>query len=235
MQAWLDFATGTLFVITFTFMVAGLGRLVLLQTIQVRRCVKRLAHNSDFAVGKNIKKIAEWLLPIGHVYRSQLFLSLTSIVFHTGLLLVPFLLADHIALWHGILGFGWPGLPHLVADGLTLLTIVAAVILLAWRLLQAGARNLSSPMDYFLLFALVVPFASGFMARHPAVNPLAYNTMFLIHVLSAELVFILIPTTKLAHCVLFPFVRFSSEIFWKMPSGAGEKVARELHGEDVCV
>jgi len=81
----------------------------------------------------------------------------------------------------------------------------------------------------------VVPFASGFMAMHPALNALPYHIMLLIHVLSAELVFVLMPVTKLAHGVLFPFNRFSSEIFWKFPAGAGDRVARELHGEEARV
>lgn len=234
MQAWLHFAIGPLFAVTFTFMLAGLVRHVILQTIQLHRCVKRLAHQ-NIAIAKNLKEIARWLIPLGHIYRSQPLLSITSIIFHAGLVLVPIFLADHVALWHRTLGPRWPAIPPLVADGLTLLTIVTAAILFSYRLIEPGARNLSSPTDFFLLVTLVVPFASGFMAMHPAVNPLSYNAMLLVHVLSAELVFILIPTTKLAHCVLFPFVRFSSEIFWRMPSGAGEKVARELHGENVCV
>jgi hypothetical protein len=67
------------------------------------------------------------------------------------------------------------------------------------------------------------------------VNPLSYNAMMLIHLLGAELVFVLLPTTKLSHCVLFPFLRVSSEIFWRMPPGSGDRVARELHGEETRV
>jgi hypothetical protein len=35
--------------------------------------------------------------------------------------------------------------------------------------------------------------------------------------------------------VLFPFLRFSSEVFWKLPAGAGERVARELYGDEVRI
>lgn len=234
MQVWIDFAKGPLFAITFTFMVVGLARHVVLQTLQLRCCVKRLAVQK-IAVGKNLKEMVHWMIPVGRVHRSQPLLTAMSVMFHVGLLLVPLFLADHIALWYAALGVRWPGLPPLVADGVTLVAIVAAMVLFGWRLLDTGARKLSSGNDYFLLAVLVVSFGSGFMAMHPAVNPLEYNTMLFVHVLSAELVFVLIPTTKLAHCVLFPFLRFSSDIFWRMPSGAGERVARELHGKDVCV
>jgi hypothetical protein len=43
--------------------------------------------------------------------------------------------------------------------------------------------------------------------------------------------FVLLPTTKLSHAVLFIFDRFSSDVFWKMPEGAGDRVAEELYGE----
>jgi len=38
-----------------------------------------------------------------------------------------------------------------------------------------------------------------------------------------------------SRCALFLFDRFSSDIFWRMPAGAGDKVARELHGEEARV
>ena len=90
-------------------------------------------------------------------------------------------------------------------------------------------------MDYFLLALLAMPFVTGFLAAHPAINPVRYNITMLIHVLSSELIFVLIPLTKLSHCVLFPFDRISSDIFWRFPAEAGEKVAVELHGEEVKV
>ena len=94
---------------------------------------------------------------------------------------------------------------------------------------------MSSTIDYVLLIVLSVPFISGFMAVHPVFNPISYKGIMLIHILSAELVFVLMPFTKLAHCVLFPFDRISSEVYWRMPAGAGEKIAHELHGGDAKV
>jgi len=54
--------------------------------------------------------------------------------------------------------------------------------------------------------------------------------MMLLHVLSAELLFVLMPTTKLAHVVLFPFDRLSGDIFWRLVPGAGDRVAETLRG-----
>ncbi len=234
MESFLSFAKGPLFAVTFTFMILGLLRHVYLQSTQVLQCIRRLSYRK-INIGTNLKETVRWMAPVGHIYHHRPFVSTTSFVFHIGLLAVPVFLVDHIALWTGSLGLWWPGLPPLAADILTLVTIAAGIILLGVRVLDRDASALSAPQDYFLLVALVVPFLSGFMAFHPSLNPLTYNAMLLIHVLSAEFAFVLLPTTKLSHCVLFPFDRFSSEIFWRMPAGAGEKVAHELHGEEVRV
>jgi hypothetical protein len=59
--------------------------------------------------------------------------------------------------------------------------------------------------------------------------------MMLIHVLSAELIFVLIPFTKIAHCVLIPFSQLVSDLGWRFPSTAGRDVARALGKESVPI
>ena len=54
----------------------------------------------------------------------------------------------------------------------------------------------------------------------------------LVHTLSGNLMLLLMPFTKLAHAVLFPFERVSSEVFWRFPAGAGDRVADALHGKE---
>jgi hypothetical protein len=58
--------------------------------------------------------------------------------------------------------------------------------------------------------------------------------MMLIHVLSAELLFVLVPTTKLAHMVTFVFDR-TSAVHWQLRPGAGDKVASALFGSEAKV
>ena len=52
----------------------------------------------------------------------------------------------------------------------------------------------------------------------------------LLHLLSAELLLLITPFTKLAHIVLFPFDRLS-EVHWQLRPGAGDRVAAALYGE----
>jgi nitrate reductase gamma subunit len=66
------------------------------------------------------------------------------------------------------------------------------------------------------------------------VNPLPWQEMMLIHVLSAEALFLIVPFTKLAHIVLFPFDRLS-QVHWQLRPGAGEQVATALYGDEARV
>jgi hypothetical protein len=56
----------------------------------------------------------------------------------------------------------------------------------------------------------------------------------LTHLLSAELLFVLVPFTKLAHVVLFFFDRISA-VHWQLRPGAGDKIAEALYGEEVRI
>lgn len=230
----LEFARGPLFVFSFLFMVVGLLRQVILQILQLRKVIGRLSYK-DFPFIKNIKLFVEWMLPVGHIYRNKLVMSISSIIFHIGLLIVPFFLLSHIDLWKRSTGISWPGIPMWLADVLTITTILTVIILFVFRIIDKSARLLSSGTDYFILVCVGFPFITGFMAVHPSFNPWSYNVIMLLHVLSSEMIFIMLPYSKLVHAVLFPFDRISSDIFWLMPVGAGEKVARELHGSEVNI
>lgn len=93
---------------------------------------------------------------------------------------------------------------------------------------------MSMPSDYALLILIFLPFSTGFLASHPGMNPFPWNVIMLVHLLSAELLFVLIPFTKLAHIVLFAFDRISA-IHWQLRPGAGDKVAEALYGEEARV
>ena len=56
----------------------------------------------------------------------------------------------------------------------------------------------------------------------------AFDAMLLAHVLSGNLVMILIPLTKLSHVVLMPATQFVSEVSWHYPPDAGSRVAAAL-------
>jgi hypothetical protein len=57
----------------------------------------------------------------------------------------------------------------------------------------------------------------------------------LIHILSADLIFILIPFTKIAHCVLMPFSQIICTLAWKFPPNTDEDIAITLNKKGVPV
>jgi nitrate reductase gamma subunit len=232
MEFWFDLARGPLFAVAFLIMVLGLGRHLLLQI-----------HALVLTKGRRLKQVSwrrvamdslSWAVPWRHMVRGTIFISAASFIFHVGAILVPLFCQDHIVLWEEFLGIGLPALGRGVADTLTLSTIGCALLLLGYRVVIRRARDLSRPSDYVLLVMVILPFASGYLASHPGVNPLPWGGMMLIHILSAEALMVVVPFSKLSHIVLFVFDRLS-EVHWQLRPGAGEKVAEALFGEEARV
>lgn len=232
MEQWIDFASGPLFAFTFGIMVLGLLRLVIIQVYSLITGKGRRLRNAPWK--KILAEAASWVVPVRHLIPGTKFFSIVSFLFHIGIILVPVFLADHIVLWEGLLGINLPSIGHLLADTLTLFTIGCIIILFAMRTFSARLRAMSMRSDYTLLVAVLLPFATGFLASHPTFNPLPWHTMYLLHLASANLLFVLIPFTKLAHIVLFFFDRVSG-LHWQLRPGAGDQVAEALFGEEARV
>ena len=231
-DAWIEFAEGPFFGITFLVLVLGLGRQILLQLyflgVKKGRRLKRVPW-------KDItRETLGWAVPIRHIEPGTGLFSTSSYVMHVGLLVIPVFLVDHVVLWESFLGIGLPAIGKGTADILTLLTIGCGLLLLGLRIFRARHRLVSRPSDYVLLLLVLLPFLSGYLASHPAVNPCPWNVMMLTHVLSGELLFVVTPFTKLAHVVLFFFDRISA-VHWQLRPGAGDRVAEALYGEEVKI
>ncbi len=155
-----------------------------------------------------------------------------SFILHLGVVIVPLLLLDHLLLWQHSLGFRLPALPQLLANFLTVVTILAAVGLIISRVASKVARRLTSWSDYALLVLIIVIFCSGYVASRPW-NPLSWEGTMIIHVLAGNALLLMMPFTKLAHIVLYPVLKFSGELAWKFPARTGEEVALTLDEKEV--
>jgi len=234
MEQWLDFARGPLFIATFLLMALGLGRLIFLEIYQM---VRNWLGMRDRSVPwmENVKLTLQWLVPTPRVLRLKPFLAVISFLFHVGLIVVPIFLAEHILLWKSGLGISWPSLSAGLADFFTLMTIVTCLLLLGHRIFVKPARDVSGFGDYAILVILLIPFVTGYLVMHPRFLFTDMETMLLAHILSGELVFVLVPFTKLAHVVMFPFTRFSSDFYWRFPAEGPRRVAKALHGDEVRI
>jgi nitrate reductase gamma subunit len=128
-------------------------------------------------------------------------------VFHVGLAVVVFLFAPHIALLTSLIGAAWPGLPSQVVDFITVVTMAAMIAVLVDRLAKPVKRFLSTFGDWFTWTLTFLPLLTGWLAVHHLLLP--YTLMLALHILSVELLLVLLPFTKLFHA----FTAFGSRWF----------------------
>jgi len=232
MDQWIDFAKGPLFAFTFLIMILGLARHFIISVYSI--FISKGKRLKNVSWGKIISDMFSWVVPVKHLIKGTRIFSTVSFIFHVAAILVSVFFVDHIVLWQSYLGINLPSIGRALADILTLVTIGCIMILIVCRIFVRRQREMSKKSDYILLIMVLFPFLFGFLAGHPAVNPFSWNTAILIHVLSAEALFIVIPFTKLSHIVLYFFDRLSP-IYWQLKPGAGDKVAKALFGEEAKV
>lgn len=118
-------------------------------------------------------------------------------IFHIGLAIIVFLFAPHIELIKGLTGLSWPNLPSQVVDAVTVVTLAAMVVVLFDRINKPVKRYLSTFEDYFTWALTFLPVLTGYLAVKHLLLP--YTSMLAIHILSVELLLIVLPFTKLFH------------------------------------
>ena len=222
MEELINFAKGPLFRFSFAVLILGLLRLVFL-TISNGLTAKKKA--KDKALPKKYVRKLTWgfVLPL-RAFRVKPVYGFVSILFHIGLLITPIFLFDHALLIDNSIGFSWiaVSLSKSTADILTIATIVTGILLFLMRLSNKFSRFLSRTQDFLWPLLLLIPFVSGMICAQITVSPEAYQVFFLIHVLSGCLIFILIPFTKIAHCILLPFGQWITARVWKLDPNGGE-------------
>lgn len=231
LQSWIELARGPLLRLALLAMALGLLRQVLLQVWEISWAWHR-AGDQVVPWRLAIRRNLEWLLPWRYLQRRERRLyNFTSFVFHVGVIAVPVFLAGHVAIWRQELGLSWWTLPQRVADWLAVLTVIAALGLVVGRAAHAASRKISTLQDWFLPLLCAVPFVTGLWVAHPGWSPFNAQAVYLVHLLSAELLLVLVPFSKLVHMVLFWVSQTSSELGWRFPPGSGERVRVTLGKE----
>jgi nitrate reductase gamma subunit len=152
-----------------------------------------------------VKSIFHWLLPWGSAsMRQQPVFTFMVFLFHITLLAVPIFLDAHNILWDESWGISLWSLPDALSDVMTVMLLISIIFLVIRRIVRSEVRILTESRDYVLLGLTALPFLTGLLAYHQ-VGP--YELLMIMHLLTAEIILILIPFTKLAHMVLFFFTR----------------------------
>jgi nitrate reductase gamma subunit len=230
MPTWLILAKGPAFFFTLTVCVLGLLRLVVLTVWDIVAAIRR-AGDKRISFGQIARTTLSWLVPVTRLHRSRAVYSFASYGFHVGLLITTLFLRNHLDILQDNLGFAWWSISKPILDILTLIGIVGLLTLLLSRIYVVTSRHLSKAPDYLLLVLLLNIFISGFIAGR-AWNPIPYNGLMLFHTLNGMALLLVTPFTKIAHCVLFPLVRFGGEVAWRFVPQGGRKVVETLHGPE---
>lgn len=231
MEDILNFAKGPLFRFSFAIMILGLLRIFIISLMNGLESKKK-AKDKAIPTSYVRKMTLGFLFPI-RAFRVKPIYSIVSILFHIGLIFTPLLLFDHALLFHNSIGISWIDitLSKSIADWMTIITIITGLLLLILRFGNKASRFISRRQDFIWPILLIIPFISGLFCAQISLTPDAYNAFMLIHILSSCLIFILIPFTKIAHCILLPLSQWITARAWKFPPDAGEKVIEELGKE----
>ena len=132
-------------------------------------------------------------------------MTVVTVTFHLLLIATPIFLGAHNTLIRDSFGLSLPALPEALSDFLTFVVLLCLGVFLFRRLFLRRVRAITSAYDYFVLLATAAPFVTGFICYHQW-GP--YMPLLTLHVLSGELMLILVPFTRLGHALFFFLYRF---------------------------
>jgi len=157
--------------------------------------------NVSYGIKGAIRSIIYWLLPFGtRSWRVNPGFTILVFVFHFCLIFTPIFLQAHNLILKERWGISFWTLSDSTAAFLTIAMLVAAFFIILRRIALAEVRILSTVYDYLLLAVTVAPFFTGFLAYHHVPD---YHFWLIAHIISGEIMLVVIPFTKLSHIVLF--------------------------------
>ena len=207
------FAEGPLLWIAFLIFIIG-TLIRMAQFILVARTKDKPFYNY-FSLKYIFSTLARWLLPLNVDVKKNPVFIMCVYLFHICLIVVPIWLAGHVSLWEeSRFGWSWSSLPDKWADWMTLLLFAISIYFILRRALSPDLRIITTFTDYLLIVVTALPFLTGYCLTHGTLDSIKFlgDNMRLLHVLSAELMLILIPFTRLSHSVLFFFSRAATGV-----------------------
>jgi nitrate reductase gamma subunit len=152
-----------------------------------------------------VRSILHGVIPFGATHmRKQPLFTIITFIFHICVVLLPIFLLGHIVLLYESWKILWWSMPDILADIMTLMVILACVYFFIRRRVVPEVKMVTRPGDYILLFVILLPFLTGFLAYHQW-GP--YRPMLILHILSGEILLVSIPFSKLVHMIMFVFSR----------------------------
>ncbi len=156
----------------------------------------------DSGISGGLRTIVSRSLPRPTIFAREPLRILNGYVMHIGLFVVIFLYRPHLEL----LGLDWAGLPSGMVDAITAVTMLSMVVALLMRLYSPVLQHISTLEDYVVWLVTLLPLVTGYMAYNHLLFD--YTLMLAYHILSAELLLVVAPFTKLTHIFSFALSRW---------------------------
>jgi nitrate reductase gamma subunit len=198
-----QFVTGPLAWLAFIIFFFGLVLRIVLYVRGLDWKLDRVTYsvNVSYGIKGAIRSIIFWIFPFGtRSWRKNPVFTVMVFVFHIGLLITPVFLLAHNVILEEKWGISFWTLPETVSDILTIAVIISALFLILRRIALPEVRIITNAYDYLLMVISTAPFITGFLAYHQVSG---YEFWLILHILSAEVMLVAIPFTKLSHMVLF--------------------------------
>ena len=197
------------------FLVFIIGSLLRVAMFLVASTKKDKIIYQHFSWKYALSSIGRWLLPINKSVSKNPVFSILGYIFHICLIVVPIWFSGHIYLWEeSRFEWSWTPIADWLADWMTIILLIIALFFLLRRIFSADIRLISGFADYLLIIVTALPFLTGYFLTHGTLDNIAFlgNNMTLIHMLSGEIMLMLIPFSKLSHFILFFFSRGATGI-----------------------
>lgn len=165
-----------------------------------------LAEAKGNANTAGVRTIFNRFIPEKGMWDRSAFIIIAAWFFHVGLFVVIFFFVPHILLIDSIIGLQWPGLPTPIVDAFAVITMVGLLAMLFHRITQPVKKYLSTFEDYLVWAVTFLPLLTGYLAYHRLL--FSPDMLLAMHILSVELLLVLLPFTKLSHSFTFLLARW---------------------------
>ncbi len=198
-----DYVTGPLALISLAIFFVGITVRVVLYIRGLDWRLDRVTYtvNVKYGIKGALRSLFFWMMPYGtRSWRVKPIVTFFVFSLHIGVLFTPIFLSAHNIILKEKFNFSFFTIPDALADILTIIVIVSAVVLLIRRLVLPEVRNITDFKDYMMIAITIAPFLTGFLAYHQAGDSQFWT---IVHIISGEIMLVAIPFTKLSHFVMF--------------------------------
>ena len=203
MNAFVNFIMGPMFWCSILICLLGLAAKTVLIIKQVKE--KETFILEYVTLKGSLRSILAWLTPFLPASARQVpIFYAVSYIFHICLFVAPLFLSAHIMVVSESIGVSWISINNTAADVMTFIVVVALIFFVLRRITQPEIKYLTTTSDYLLLILVCLPFLTGFLAYHQL---FAYPQMLIAHIVTGEIMLILLPFSRLSHMIIAPLTR----------------------------